>query len=223
MSGRSAYVRKHKANYKEKSGPTSQPFQSHQSQPSFYQPPPPQYVQPEPRYDHYEYEYSGRHPPRRRSSSIHAVHPASASAYPDQPTYHRSPASSGATGIEKSSFRAFMDSRSDAFRTKLTSRFSNNKQAEERHEQHEMDVRPDQMRQPRSMGGSAAFELPASPMPMPMPMQESLPVRPRTQPRHDSSFTHESSLRGVEQAAPVKRWTGGGKLPHAWSKLRKVS
>ncbi|KAI9818720.1 MAG: hypothetical protein M1832_004197 [Thelocarpon impressellum] len=215
MSGRSAYVRKQKATYKDKPSNSSSSRQAFPSQASFYGAP--QYAAPEPRYtDPYDHDYASSRAPRRRSSSVHGGRTPSisgASSY-NGSTYGstRTPSSPTGThsGIERSSFRAFMDSKSDAFRTKLSTKLG----GRPRDDQHDAGRRADQLRPPRSVGG-LAFELPATPL-----QEQQLPVRPRTQQRVES-HSHENALARLEQTASVRRWSGGGKPPQPWSKLRK--
>ncbi|KAI9847429.1 MAG: hypothetical protein M1838_000872 [Thelocarpon superellum] len=219
MSGRSAYVRKAKADYKEKSG-----HSHHPPPPQAYQAPPPPAPPPfytAPSYsnihhearasDPYDFEYNPKQA-RRRSSSIHAGIPGSVSSWntPSEQSYHRGGPSRGeTTSIERSTFRAFMDSKSDSFRTKLSSKFG----AKTHADSGEPHMRMEAQHPPRSIGG-LTYELPATPMP------ETLPVRPRTQPRAESSIGQDQ-LRNLEAATSVRRWTGAGKPPQSWNKLRK--
>jgi hypothetical protein len=192
------------------------------------------------------FEYVPR-PIQRRSSSAMANTPMSVSSWPgSEPSistpsdrvYHQSqssshrtetaagnyrqvppPTSAGPSGIERSSFRTFMDSKSEAIRNKLTSTFSGRSSDDGSSD----GRRPDSSKQPRGLGG-LTYELPAT------PMVEPLPPRPRTQARTQPGPNvapptgHDLGVRGLENVTSViLRWTGGGRSPEPWSKLRKVS
>lgn len=262
MSGRSAYVRKAKTQYKEKgqAGQVIVPHYAHQQhivyapviQQQHQQPIQPVQPQYPPRHESQPFthqngfEYVPR-PIQRRSSSAQASTPMSVSSWPGsdqsvhpqeprsyhqaQPSYHRSdtsssayqrpplpPTSAGPSGIEKSSFRSFMDSKSEAIRNKLSSTFS----AKTSDDGSSDGRRPDS-RQARGIG-SLAYELPAT------PMVEPLPARPRTQARMQPGVPiqpgvgHDLGVRGLEHVTSVVlRWTGGRRAPEPWTKLRKVS
>ena len=132
--------------------------------------------------------------------------------------------------IEKSALRAFVDNKSEALRSKLAFRSAPRQPSSDQLHH----VRPNRSaassRSPFSSSYSstsihhhASFDAP------PSSRSRTPPDRIRMAPAHDVSSVAEpcatlsqGGLRYGEHLASVKRWSGGGKLPQPWSKLRKV-
>ncbi|KAI9794287.1 MAG: hypothetical protein M1833_000430 [Piccolia ochrophora] len=208
MSGRSAYVRKKNVNTGEHH---QHQYQQPQSRPGTKH----SYVESDP-YD--AFSSVSTITSRQRSHSNHTKSGTSVSSWSSHDGRSRRPqlAPLATSGIEKSSFRAFMDSKSEAIRSKLSFKHSH------KMGDHQMFPENDNYHfgpnsPPARSAAQPSFELPAE------SCSATTPTRPRM-PRADSALnlnSYDHGLAQAEQAAPVKQWIGGGKRPQLWNKLRK--
>ncbi|KAH0536486.1 hypothetical protein FGG08_006639 [Glutinoglossum americanum] len=121
------------------------------------------------------------------------------------------------SAIEKSSLRAYMDSKSDQIRNKLASKFSAKPESAA-----SSGTRPE-TRAAMSRGRADQFvhELPSTPVAIPHTANPTLASRPRVVRANDGlGLGFDGRTRSGEEAR-VKRWLGGGKPPQPWNKLRK--
>ncbi|KAI9682135.1 MAG: hypothetical protein M1817_000189 [Caeruleum heppii] len=207
MSGRSALVRNKQANAGRNQHHSSRQ-QSHHS--SHHQ-----HRLAGPSLDEY-LDFHPEPPPfhRRRSSSLHSGSPSSGATWVQNHGYQRRPPlPSMDSAIEKSTFRAFMDNKSDAFRSKLVSKF-HKPLPDDRSSSSGRVTHLSGGRSPRGVAG-LSYELPDH-----SPAQ-SYAQMPRSPSRTDTNGGYESSLRSVEQAATVKKWVGDGAPPQPWNRLRR--
>ncbi|KAI9794235.1 MAG: hypothetical protein M1816_006161 [Peltula sp. TS41687] len=242
MSGRSAIVRKHKGAMPDTWRDTGfQLPQAHKMSGSLPLPlplPPPQ--QQFAYYARQQQEYAGQHyvpalniidfdfdaPPALTSRPIRPRQPSNArsaasisswSSVDDQSASHGIPVVSR---IERSAFRTFMDSKSDALRNKLSFRTISSKTSSNPADAR--SITSDMLTSPpntaRASNGTRS-EVPASPM-----IASSIRRVQRTADAGMSVISAGSSddlVRYGEHYASVKRWAGGGRLPEPWRKLRK--
>lgn len=237
MSGRSAIVRRHKGVTPDTWGdPGYQLQQAHKLSPAL--PPPPQQFA---YYSRQHQDYSGQHyvpalniidfdfdtspaptsrPIRQRQLS-NARSAASISSWSSVDDLSAPQGVPMVSRIEKSAFRTFMDSKSDAFRSKLSFRTISSKTSSNPGDAR--SITSDPLTSPPNTARESngpRFELPASPV-------ISSSAR-RAQRAADagmsvvSASTSNDALRFGEHLSSVKRWSGGGRLPQPWSRLRKV-
>ncbi len=165
---------------------------------------------------------------RARANSTHARSGTSMSSWSSLD------GSSPPSRVEKSALRAFVDSKSDALRSKLSFKSTARKQSMD---QLHHSPRPSRgahvpTRTPFTPPSSHAtvIEMPTSaPRPRSPPGRSGFPPSPVDHPMSNtgesttgSTVLPQSGGRFGEHLSAVKRWVGGGKPSQPWSKLRKV-
>lgn len=115
------------------------------------------------------------------------------------------------SGIEKSSFRSLMDKRSEGVRKGLAKTFGKKKKNEEARPDSAITVRPASYEM--DSGDYGFPDLPLNPRPKKTPspdMQEYVRLGPP-----------QGKLPPIPPGPQLRRWTGGGRAPQPWNKLRK--
>lgn len=203
-------------------------------------PPPPLTQQQFPYYSRQHQEYSAQHyvpalniidfdvdaPPAtisrptrpRRTSNARSAASTSSWSSMDRPSV---PVIQVASRIEKSAFRAFMDSKSDALRNKLSLRNISSKTSspstDTRSFTSDLAISPTSTAREPYAG---TFEFAASPVLSPSIRHAQRPAD--TGMSVTSAVASDEGTKFGEHLSSVKRWCGGGRLPQPWNKLRKV-
>lgn len=161
---------------------------------------------------------------RHRPQSSHGRSAGSVSSWS---SLERSPTARPAPGesrIEKSAFRAFMDSKSDALRSKLSFKSPGVKPSP--HSSHPQSMSSTLTPSPPATTkdvNALRFELPgADDLVLPSMRQGHGPAEIGLGGGAPPS-PWEEAFRFGDTLSSVKRWCGEGKIPQPWSKLRKVS
>ncbi|KAI9807950.1 MAG: hypothetical protein M1825_005256 [Sarcosagium campestre] len=207
MSGRSAYVRKEVGKSKNEfvAPPLSRPGTGR-----------PGFIDTDP---YGGTSYASTTNSGQRSYSSHARSAASVSSWSSHEARNRRPQVLPLTSssIEKSNFRSFMDSKSDAIRKKLSFKSGNRKPEEHGHHAFDEHYEFESRSAPSRAMTSHGYEQPVQSY---APAVNQAPRPPRT---GSSLAAHqlESGLRHTEQAAPIKCWPGNGMKAQPWAKLRK--
>lgn len=115
------------------------------------------------------------------------------------------------SGIEKSSFRSVMDTKSQSFRNGLSKTFGRKKKKGS-----DSDGRPTT---------SATFRLDSHELDSGDYIPPSLRARPQQFQQSEQDFVRpgppQTKLPALPTLPPLKRWQGGGRPPQAWNKLPK--
>lgn len=119
------------------------------------------------------------------------------------------------TGIEKSALRTFMDSKSDKVRNALASTISGNTG--------KMDD-PSPMRPESSASRDNSYDPSLGTSPIAIPTGQRPLMSRNLESSYDYERGHVASRGGSTDLGPqIRQWSGGGKLPMSWNKLKRVS